>query len=78
MVIYPDAIMHPWTMTFIMLGVFHIGWLWNSLIVLGNATIAPFAMFAPQWCANHTWNTEALFVELPFGQQLIDHNFLFL
>ena len=48
----------------------------NSLIMLRNAAIAPFAMFTSQWLPNHTRHAEVLFVKLPQTQEFVDGGFL--
>ena len=41
--------------------------------MLRHAAIAPFAVFASQWHANHARDTEVLFIKLPQAQELINN-----
>ncbi len=44
--------------------------------MLGDASLAPSAVLAPQRCADHTSHAEVGFIEFPHANQLVDNRFL--
>lgn len=78
MVICPNTIMYPWTMTGSRkLRVLVLSLRLNPLVFLRNATLASFAMFATQRPPDQTLHAKILFVKLPQAEQLF-HNRLLL
>ncbi len=48
----------------------------HSLIVLGDASLAPSTVLAPQRRADHTSHAEVGFIELPHANQLVNNRLL--
>ena len=46
------------------------------LVMFRDTPIAAFAMFTPQWHADHAWNTKIVLIKLPKSNKLVDHSLL--
>ena len=77
MVVDANAVVNPWAMARCVLdGLAYPNSGADLLVMLGNTSIAPFAVLTPQWLSDHAGYAEILSIKLPQTNKLIDDSFL--